>query len=323
MSTQNNITLSIKTVDDIVRCISLSSLLEISGWPKPGNVHRTKDFNDTRFEHFLAAIAGIQPEYYKFCERIGEDFKTHRSDLSYIELGTFYKVAAERMMQWQKGGNVILGHILILSPLASAAVISLKRNLCKINEFKSIVKEVISNATIKDTVKLYKAINTCNPGGLGNVDKYDLTDIDSIVRIQKDKITLKKIFELSQEYDLISREYSTGFNIILNEGLPYYLKIFAETRDINIATVHTFLHLLSTHYDTLIIRKSGREKAKVVSEKAANALQFGGLLTQKGRNIVQKMDLSLQKKQGKLNPGTTADLLAGVIFCALLFGLKF
>ncbi|MCK4382115.1 MAG: triphosphoribosyl-dephospho-CoA synthase, partial [Candidatus Lokiarchaeota archaeon] len=47
----------------MIRCVNLSSLLELSGWPKPGNVHRTRNFEDTRFEHFLAGITAIQPNF--------------------------------------------------------------------------------------------------------------------------------------------------------------------------------------------------------------------------------------------------------------------
>ena len=39
--------------------------------------------------------------------------------------------------------------------------------------------------------------------------------------------------------------------------------------------------------------------------------------------MAHKLDAFLQAKEGQMNPGTTADILAGVIFSALIFGLKF
>ena len=39
----------------------LAMLLELSAYPKPGNVHRTRNFNDLRFEHFLGTIPGLYP----------------------------------------------------------------------------------------------------------------------------------------------------------------------------------------------------------------------------------------------------------------------
>ena len=37
----------------------------------------------------------------------------------------------------------------------------------------------------------------------------------------------------------------------------------------------------------------------------------------------QELDDFLHSKKGKMNPGTTADLIAGVILCVLIFGLRF
>jgi triphosphoribosyl-dephospho-CoA synthase len=107
------------------------------------------------------------------------------------------------------------------------------------------------------------------------------------------------------------------------EGLPFYFEVFNQTDDVNIATVHTFLKILANHPDTLIARKSGEEMAQNVSERAATALELGGLETPEGREMLREMDKSLQQEDGKLNPGTSADLLVGVIFCALIFGLTF
>ncbi|MEM1607345.1 MAG: triphosphoribosyl-dephospho-CoA synthase, partial [Candidatus Bathyarchaeia archaeon] len=39
----------------------LAAALEVSGWPKPGNVHRTRDHADARFEHFLAGSIALGP----------------------------------------------------------------------------------------------------------------------------------------------------------------------------------------------------------------------------------------------------------------------
>ena len=312
---------SVKSVDDILRCINLSSLLELSGWPKPGNVHRTKNFEDTKFEHFLGGIAAIQPNFKEFCETILNKYENTIS--SNVNLGLFIKKATNEMMRWQQGGNVLLGHILILAPLVATAVICLKLNIKSLNNFKDMLKKVITDTTVEDTIYLYEAIKICNPGGLGQIGKYDIYDENSIKELKEDRITLKKIFELSKDYDLISWEYSTGFSIILNDGIRYYLNSYNKFKDINVATVNTFLRLLSEHSDTLIIRKSGLEAALYVSNMATKILKRGGISTKKGLKMTLKFDKMLQKKKGKLNPGTIADLITGIIFTALLFGLRF
>ena len=135
-------------------------------------------------------------------------------------------------------------------------------------------------------------------------------------------MNLKKIFEFSKEYDLISSEYSTGFNIILTEGLPYFFEKLYQFHNPNIAIVNTYLKILSNHPDTLIIRKSGIDAAIYVSETAKTILQHGGISSEEGLELTIKLDNELQGKEVNLNPGTTADLLAGTIFCALIFGFK-
>lgn len=318
-----NFTFSIKSIDDLLRCINLASLLEVAGWPKLGNVHRTKDFDNTRFEHFLAGIAAIQPNFRKLCENIRATSIRKSQNFSFVRLGDFFKDAAKEMMSWQMGGNVLLGHILILAPLVAATTICLKLSSYNFNDFKFYLNKIIDDSTVNDTINLYEAIRICNPGGLGKIKKYDVSDDHSIKDIQKDSITLKKIFELSKDYDLISLEYSTGFNIILNEGLPYFFKVFNQYNDINIATVNTYLKLLSIHPDTLIIRKSGLKSAQYVSNLALKILQLGGISSDEGLKLTLNLDNELQGKGGKMNPGTTADLITGILFCALIFGLRF
>jgi triphosphoribosyl-dephospho-CoA synthase len=315
--------ISIKTVDDLVRCINLASLLELGAWPKPGNVHRTRDFESTRFEHFLAGISAIQPNFREFCDLIYHIPFKNEADYEKVEIGQFFKKAAEEMIKWQSGGNVLLGHILMLAPLAAASVICIKTKRFNLSDLRNNLVKVIENASVNDTIDLYEAIRKCNPGGLGKIEKYDINDEDSVNDIISDKIKLKKIFELSKEKDLISSEYSTGFSIILNEGLPYFLKKFNQYGEINIATVDTYLKLLSTHPDTLVIRKSGLPSALNISKIASNILKYGGIASDKGLKLTIALDNKLQEEKGKLNPGTTADLISGVIFCALLFGLRF
>lgn len=320
---RSNFNLSIKSIDDLMRCIGLASLLELAGWPKPGNVHRTKNFETTRFEHFLVGIIAIQPDFRSFCERIFQLSFEIENVYKEIRLGLFYKDAVKEMIRWQSGGNVLLGHILILAPLVAAVITCLKTNKTSIINFQGYLNRIIHESTSDDTIDMYRAIRLCNPGGLGKVKKYDLNDENALRDIKADNINLHRIFELSKEYDLISSEYSTGFNIILAEGLPYYLNAYTQYRDLNIATVHTFLYLLSLHPDTLIIRKSGVDYAQYVSDSALKILQKGGISSTEGLKLTLQLDNELQEKKGKLNPGTTADLIAGIIFCALVFGLRF
>ena len=43
--------------NEIAKIAQIASALEVSGYPKPGNVHRTRDYDDMVFEDFV--ISGI------------------------------------------------------------------------------------------------------------------------------------------------------------------------------------------------------------------------------------------------------------------------
>ena len=43
--------------NEIAKMAQIASALEVSGYPKPGNVHRTRDYSDMVFEDFV--ISGI------------------------------------------------------------------------------------------------------------------------------------------------------------------------------------------------------------------------------------------------------------------------
>ncbi|MEM2538604.1 MAG: triphosphoribosyl-dephospho-CoA synthase, partial [Candidatus Methanomethylicia archaeon] len=48
-------------INKIRSSAQLASILEVSGWPKPGNVHRTRNQIDARYEHFLAGAIALAP----------------------------------------------------------------------------------------------------------------------------------------------------------------------------------------------------------------------------------------------------------------------
>ena len=54
---------SIEKAEHIAGCLELAILLEVSGYPKPGNVHRTADFPETTFEQYLASAVAIAPSF--------------------------------------------------------------------------------------------------------------------------------------------------------------------------------------------------------------------------------------------------------------------
>jgi triphosphoribosyl-dephospho-CoA synthase len=86
------------------------------------------------------------------------------------------------------------------------------------------------------------------------------------------------------------------------------------------AIVETFLTLLAASPDTHIVRRGGEDRARHVTQLAADALTAGGVRSDAGRRNITAMDAALRDPRNLANPGTTADLTAATLFAALLVG---
>lgn len=309
----------IKNGEDIARCSQISMLLEASGSPKPGNVHRTRDFPKTRFEHFLIGAVVCGKTMRELVSRSGK-VGSGQLEIEELNLGKFILQAIEETNQWQMGGNINLGILILIAPISAAAGVMIEQGIIENNQLRKNISKIIKNTTAQDAVNLYKAIDICQPGGMGEVKEFDVNKKSSINKILKENISLYKIFELSASWDNISAEWISDFKITFEIGVPYFQKVFQESREINVAIVDSFLYILSRFPDSLIQRKSGIVEAKKISSRAKKIIDGGGI-RQKKQEIIE-FDTYLQSKSGKLNPGTTADLTTATIMVNLLNGLK-
>jgi triphosphoribosyl-dephospho-CoA synthase len=66
------------------------------------------------------------------------------------------------------------------------------------------------------------------------------------------------------------------------------------------------------------ISSYGMEAARKVSGCAGQVLKYGGIFSAKGKAEIKRFDLDLRDKGHTLNPGTTADLTAAVLFAYLV-----
>jgi triphosphoribosyl-dephospho-CoA synthase len=301
--------------------LQLAVLLEVSAYPKPGNVHRTADFKGTRYEHFLASVVALASSFRKAAER-GVQVAKKEIDFSEIGIGELIKSAVEHVKAWQTGGNTLLGTIILLMPMASAAGMTLDQGKFSVARLRKKTRLVVKSTTSRDAVNLYDAISIAKPGGIGKTPKLDVTDPTSKEIILRDNITLFDVFKVSSGWDSISSEWVNNYTITFDLGYPCFVNALKETRDINTATVHTFLEILSEVPDTLIARKLGSARAKEVSAQAKRVLDAGGLTTPEGREELSRFDKELRDSEHRLNPGTTADLTAAVLAVAVLSGYR-
>jgi len=304
--------------DYVARCLQLAVLLEVSAYPKPGNVHRTRDFSDTRYEHFLASAVALYPHFREAARRGVECLEGVRG-LSDVGVGEVVKKCVEDMLGWQRGGNTHLGTILLLVPMAVAAGMIAAESFSPATLRRNLTL-VVKSTTPRDAVMVYDAISAAGPGGLGRAPKLDVRDESSRREILEKGITLYEIFEIASSYDSVAYEWVSGYRITFEVGYPFLVKELEKAGDINVAVVNTFLRVMAEVPDTLIARKFGAERARDVSLMARRALEKGGLATREGRRVVYELDDALHS--AGLNPGTTADLVCSCLAVLTLGGYR-
>jgi len=307
--------------DEIAAALQLALLLEVSAHPKPGNVHRTRNFERTRFEHFLASAAALGP-HFRLAALRGRrvaDRSVHSIELA---IGERMRQAAETCSKWQKGGNTSLGALLLLMPIAYAAGMVPPCSPLGAREIRRNLRKVVGGTTSVDAVNTYRAISQASPGGLGKAPELDVNDENSIREIRRRNLTLLEIFRISEKYDTVSREWLNGFSVTFDIGLPCLIQELRATGDINTAIVDTYLTILSQIPDTLVARKQGMNAAKAISVRAKRVLNAGGMKTATGRRAVERFDEALQTPGHVSNPGTTADLTASALAVLILNGYR-
>ena len=281
----------------VARSAQLALLLEVSAYPKPGNVGRTHDFKDTRYEHFLASSVAVYPVLREATSR-GKG------------VGELIRRGVEESMEWQSGGNTHFGALLLLIPLTMAA------GACESNDHGGIkrkAKEIMLNTSVDDAVEVYRAFPKAKVKVRTDVPELDVMNEASVKEIKEKKLSLYETLTISAPYDLISRELVGGFDKTFRYAS--LLKDFAMKKSINDAITHTYLKLLSENEDTFVKMKFGAEKSKYVLERAKEIVRRGYVLKE-----MEEFDGELIGEG--INPGSTADIIAAALFIAILGGLR-
>jgi triphosphoribosyl-dephospho-CoA synthase len=123
---------------------------------------------------------------------------------------------------------------------------------------------------------------------------------------------------LAAERDSVAREYVTDFETTFTTGLPLLRQAVVAELPLPAAAVELYLELLRRTPDSLIERKFGRDAATEVSLRAGDALESGARGSDARGRALQELDAWLRDESRGWNPGTTADLVAAVLFVWLL-----
>lgn len=280
--------------EEIARAAQIACLLEVSA-KKPGNVNRFHDFRDTRYEDFLISSVAI-----------GRAFRQAKA----LSVGSIVLEAIQDTKRYISR-NTNLGIVLLFAPLAKAALRRAQGSALGKGVLREELHAVLSALTVQDARKVYKAIRLANPGGLGEVERYD-------VREKKVAVTLLETMKAAKDRDAIAREYTTDFEITFSIGCPALKASIEASGDLEGSIIQTYLTILSEVPDTLIARKSGWEVARKISDQSREILKVGGAFSEAGREELEQWDQELRREGNRLNPGTTADLVAASIFVTLL-----
>jgi triphosphoribosyl-dephospho-CoA synthase len=306
---------------EVSRRLELAMLLEVSVYPKPGNVHRTRDYSDTKFEHFLASAVTARPYFEKAAER-GVLISRRKISPQEAHIGCTIRDAVIDIMDSHLGGNTSLGTVMLFVPLAVAGGMTISQPRFSLSRLRHNLKQILTSTTAKEAAALYQAVSYAKPGGLGEAPELDVEDPASRRKILRLGLNLLDIARLAADRDSISMEWATNYKTTFQLGYPYFKRELARTEDLNEATVDTYLKILSEIPDTLIARKTTIQKARWVSDRAKKALVLGGLSTRRGRKEVERLDHELGTNTNRLNPGATADLTASVLALATLSGYR-
>jgi len=277
------------TPGDIAAAAQLACLLEASA-NKPGNVSPGAPFHDTRYEDYLASAAAIAPAFL---------------DIARQPVGDTIRRAIEDTRAWTDG-NTNLGIVLLLAPLAHAALAPAPASL------RERVRRVVARTTVGDAAAVYGAIRMARAGGLGDAPEEDVAASPTV--------TLAAAMELAADRDDVAREYSTAFERTFTVAAPALVKARAAGLEWGDAVTESFLVLLASAPDTLIARKLGPDAAGEISRDAAAVLAAGGVRSTAGRRALSSFDMELRDLRNTRNPGTTADITAAAIFVVLLNG---
>lgn len=297
----------------VSKCAQIASVLEVSGHPKPGNVHRTRNFPDMVFEDFLLSGIAIG-DIMKKAAKKGLKYRDKPEKWNKISLGELILEAVQETNHWV-ANNTNLGIVMLLTPISVVA--GMEDETVNWDFFRDKIDHLIRKTTSEDAVNLYQAINIADAGGMGEQDDLDVASESSLQKLREDDVNMFSVLEMSSAWDKLSYELTHKMPVTFEIGYPIFNQVKSEN-GINKATVQTFLTILSRVPDTLISRKFGEVQAGKVSASAQTILENGGILTQTGTSLVEKFDQELIKDG--LNPGTTADFTASSIMVAYLDG---
>jgi triphosphoribosyl-dephospho-CoA synthase len=293
-----------RLITDFTEALTLALILEASAYPKPGNIHRLRDKPRLRYEAFLAT--GVFA--YKYFKRgVMRGLRGYQR----VVLGDLVYELVRDVVKKVKSSNTCLGSSLLLSLLSVSAGKCIANTCSRVEEVVEHSKDVISSTTVLDSIYYYMAVRLASPSYIKPCDytgEYvNVWDSDFKEKLKARKQHLYKTLLYSSRFDIVASEAVEGFpRGIRAEG--FLRSRVNVNRELNRSIVETYLYLLSSTIDTVILLKHGYEVAREISQKASLVLSKVLNAGDNWVNAVLEFDKELYERG--LNPGAVADLVA-------------
>ncbi|WP_277541577.1 triphosphoribosyl-dephospho-CoA synthase [Haloarcula laminariae] len=266
----------------------LALLLEVAGTPKPGNVDRRRDFDDLRFEHFMAGAVGARPGLALAAD--GEP------------VGRAFERAVAGMAD-QSAGNTQFGALLLLSPLVAAASDG--------DLTPSGADTVVRDTSVADAADFYRAFEHVDVAVDDPPDGMEPLDVrrgsEAVPTLEERGLTLFDVMSRSADVDGVAAEWACEFGRVFDAAEW----ILADDGPVTDSASRAFVRLLAEEVDTFVVTRNGSDAAAEVQRRARAVLDGDEDAAALADELVER----------DINPGTTADLVAGALFVALERGL--
>jgi triphosphoribosyl-dephospho-CoA synthase len=270
----------------VASAATLACILEASA-EKVGNVTATRRFADAGFEDFALSALAMGPAVAEAApRRVGR--------------AIYRAVASTRRVATT---NTNLGLALLFAPIAAAACARVPGGL------RQRLRTVLRGLGAGDARWAYRAIRLARPGGLGRSAEADVA--------RPPQVTLRQAMALAAERDAVAAEYARDFAITYDIALAALRRGVRRLALLD-AVAQAHLEVMARVPDSLIGRKAGRAVAVAVGARARAVVRAGGLYTPRGQAGARRLDRYLRRDGHRLNPGTSADLVAAAIFVWLL-----
>jgi triphosphoribosyl-dephospho-CoA synthase len=217
----------------------LAMMLEVTAFPKPGNVDRCHDYESTRLEHFLASVIFARPALEEAAQASGG-------------IGRCFARAVE-LTSTHSGGNTHFGAFILLIPLVMGDGIEGATRL-------------IRETDVGDAVEFYRAFRSV-PVRVLDRDELDINDPAVLDELQSRNMTLYDVMSHSAPRDMVAREWVNGFS--LTRTGADLLRDLGDGRD---SIVRMFIYLLASEPDTFVAKKHGMKTAVRTMEQAREVI---------------------------------------------------